>query len=394
MTDTRRKPVHHRADGNRQPDDSGPSAAERRKIVDQLAELDAVRPGRITHERTGRADGIDHHAGRSRRRGSGGCDTGARQRRRRSQVRRRILADRWRRGQARHQDDGRTPLRAFVAGTHKHLGRRRQGPRHGRAVGRWPGRDGDAADLGIGLRLVEARRQVAVVVGGIQVGLRGKVSFARLANRGQRRRAQRPRRRRAPHAGRGRGVTELVERRRRERRALRAREHAVRRRGRTDRRPPRTRRRRPGERRDPTHRVQARTLAMHTTARYDERGGSVTASIGERSTAARPDAVARTPLGRRAGRLHAVAGSSLPALRTPSGDGRWRRRCGGQLRTAAAESAPASRTPPRSPRRRPGGFRSIQDGPARRLHEGVRIQRMSGILMTCRITTISSRPTS
>ena len=43
------------------------------------------------------------------------------------------------------------------------------------------GRDGNAADLGIGLRLVEARRQVAGGGGGIQVGLRGEVSFARFA---------------------------------------------------------------------------------------------------------------------------------------------------------------------------------------------------------------------
>ena len=53
----------------------------------------------------------------------------------------------------------------------------------GTAEGSGDGRDGDAADLGIGLRLVEARRQVAVGGGGIQVGLRGEVSFARLATR-------------------------------------------------------------------------------------------------------------------------------------------------------------------------------------------------------------------
>ena len=40
---------------------------------------------------------------------------------------------------------------------------------------------GDAADLGLSLGLVEARRQVAVVGGGIRLGLRGEVSFARLA---------------------------------------------------------------------------------------------------------------------------------------------------------------------------------------------------------------------
>ena len=51
----------------------------------------------------------------------------------------------------------------------------------GTAEGSGDGRDGDAADLGIGLRLIEARRQVAVGGGGIQVGLRGEVSFARLA---------------------------------------------------------------------------------------------------------------------------------------------------------------------------------------------------------------------
>lgn len=43
------------------------------------------------------------------------------------------------------------------------------------------GGGGDAADLGLSLGLVEARRQVAVVAGGIQLGLGGEVSFARLA---------------------------------------------------------------------------------------------------------------------------------------------------------------------------------------------------------------------
>ena len=183
MTDTRRKPVHHRADGNRQPDDSGPSAAERRKIVDQLAELDAVRPGRITHERTGRADGIDHHAGRSRRRGSGGCDTGARQRRRRSQVRRRILADRWRRGQARHQDDGRTPLRAFVAGDAQ-----ASGPSAARAAARPSGR----AMAGTGRRRRRPRDRTAPGRSTAAGGRRRRRHTGRAARQGVVRAARQP----------------------------------------------------------------------------------------------------------------------------------------------------------------------------------------------------------
>ena len=93
---------------------------------------------------------------------------------------------------------------------------------------------------------------------------------------------------------------------------------------------------RPAQEEGPTEAGRGAIRAMHTAAQYGEKGCSVTRQHRRRRSAARPDAVAPNPLGRRAGRRHALAGPGLPAPRAGTGVGRRRRARAGQLPAAAA----------------------------------------------------------
>ena len=101
---------------------------------------------------------------------------------------------------------------------------------------------------------------------------------------------------------------------------------------------------RPAQEKGPTGAGSGAILAMHTAAQYEEKGGSVTVSIGEGAqrpgltlSLAPAGAPRRAPTG--SGRT-----KSTPAPRAGAGVGRRRRGRAGQLRAAAAEVA-AGRAP-------------------------------------------------